>query len=241
MKYKLVFSYDGTNYFGYAKQVDKITVQATLEKTLNIIFNEDITLKASGRTDKGVHALGQVATFEALKEKDCSKLKISLNKLLPDDIYVLEIENVPEEFDARFSSKSKTYIYRILVGESNPFERDHCLFVNSINFEKIVEICGVFVGKHCFKNFCSKEEDDQNFARNIFSITPQIKDNEIIITFEGDGFMRYQIRKIVGTILEFQKGKISKEKIIEYLTKDERDIIPFTAPPQGLYLKEVKY
>ena len=242
MKYRIDFAYNGKNFYGYAKQVGQPTVQETVERALSIIFDEDITIRASGRTDKGVHAIGQVATFVSEKEKDLGKLKKSLNSLLGDDIYILSIEIVPDDFDARFSAKKKRYFYEIIIGDRNPFENDFAIFEKNINFDKIVEICGVFVGKHCFKNFCSKEEDEDNFVREIYEITPKIfNERELKITFVGNGFMRYQIRKIVGTILEYQKGKITKEEILNYLNEEERDIISYTADPQGLYLDKVFY
>ena len=139
MKYKLNFSYDGTNYFGYAKQVDKITLQEEVETKLSKILNSKIKIYASGRTDKKVHAIEQVADFTIDKDIDCNKLKIQLNKILNDDIHINNIEKVSEEFSSRFSAKKKTYIYIINPAEPTPFLRNYEFFENRIDLNKIKE------------------------------------------------------------------------------------------------------
>ena len=167
MKYKLNFSYDGTNYFGYAKQVDKITLQEEVETKLSKILNSKIKIYASGRTDKKVHAIEQVADFTIDKDIDCNKLKIQLNKILNDDIHINNIEKVSEEFSSRFSAKKKTYIYIINHAEPTPFLRNYEFFENRIDLNKIKECLSLFKGKHNFQNFTSKKSDEDNFIRTI--------------------------------------------------------------------------
>ena len=241
MRYKIIFSYDGSDYFGYAKQPNKKTIQGEIEGVLATIFQKEVGIFASGRTDKGVHALNQVAHFDLDKEVDLDKLLISINKLLPDDIFVKKIEKVEEYFHSRFSAKSKIYEYVINFGEYNPLKRNFEYNFKNIDIEKMKSASKLFVGTHNFQNFTSKEEDEENFIRRIESIDFNIQDNVLKIEFLGNGFMKYQVRKIVGVLLEVGKQKIDEKYILEFLNKSERDIVTFTAPPQGLYLKKVIY
>ncbi len=241
MKYKIEFAYDGTNYFGYAKQKGKTTIQSTLEKILFKITQEKISIYASGRTDKGVHAVKQVADFVLAKNVDIIKLKTSLNKLLPNDIYIKNIEIADDNFSSRLSAKEKHYLYIINYGDYDLFKRNYELYQTNLDFNLIEEASKLFIGKHNFKNFSSKEEDNDNFIREIFDISFKYENNRCYIIFKGNGFMRYQVRKMVQTLIEIGKGKITKEYINTYLNKKERDIVSYTAEPHALYLYDVIY
>ena len=236
MRYKLTFTYDGTNYFGYAKQVGQLGIQEVIEKVLFTIFQEEITLNASGRTDKGVHALNQVAHFDAKKDIEINKLMCSLNKLLPDDIYVKNVEKVDDNFHARFNVKKKCYKYLINLKEYNPLRRNYEYFVFNLDINKMLEASKIFIGTHNYQNFTSKETDEDGFIRTIYEINFNIKDDILEIEFIGDGFMRYEIRKIVGSLIEVGRNKITKEELLIYLNSKERKIISYQAPSKGLYL-----
>lgn len=242
-RYKLVLSYDGSIFYGYAKQPNMYTVQSEIERVLNIILNSDIKIFASGRTDKGVHALNQVIHFDTENEiLDLTKFLISMNKLIDKAIYIKSIEKVDETFHARFSAKSKTYVYIINFGEYLPMLRNYELNIHDIDINKIIEGSKLFIGKKNFSNFTSKEIDDDNFIREIFDISSDILGNRMYIRFSGDGFMKYEVRKIVGTLLEYAKGKIDLTYIQDRLNvKKNREIVPYQAPARGLYLKEVIY
>ena len=241
MKYKIEFAYDGTNYFGYAKQVGKTTIQSTLEKTIYKITREKVSIYASGRTDRGVHAIKQVADFSLSKEIDINKFKTSLNKTLPNDIYVKSINIVDETFSSRLSAKEKHYQYILNFGEYDPFKRNYELHITNLNFKAMEDASKLFIGKHNFQNFSSKEEDNDNFIRQVFDISFKYENNHCYIIFKGNGFMRYQVRKMMQTLIEIGKGKITKEFIKTYLNKKERDIVPYTAEPHALYLYDVIY
>lgn len=241
MKYKLNFSYDGTNYFGYAKQVDKITLQEEVETKLSKILNSKIKIYASGRTDKKVHAIEQVADFTIDKDIDCNKLKIQLNKILNDDIHINNIEKVSEEFSSRFSAKKKTYIYIINPAEPTPFLRNYEVFENRIELNKIKECLSLFKGKHNFQNFTSKESDEDNFIRTIYDFKILVRNGKYIFKITGNGFMKYMVRKIIGVLIEIGKGKLTKEFIKENLDVTSRNIVTYTAEPQGLYLFKIYY
>ncbi len=241
-RYKLIFSYCGTSFNGYAKQIDTRTIQGEIEKTLSLILNEKINLYASGRTDKGVHAINQVAHFDATKDIELlEKFRYSLNKLIDSNIYFKSIEKVDETFHSRFSAKGKIYQYVLNLKEYVPFFKDLELYLSDLDIEKIKEASRLFIGKHNFMDFTSKKDDDQNFVREIFSINFENKKDRVYIYFYGDGFMRYEIRKIVGTLIEVGKGKIDESFISKHLSSTKRDIVSYQAPSKALYLKEVIY
>lgn len=241
MRYKINFSYDGTNYFGYAKQVNVSTIQEEIESKLSLILNENITIYASGRTDKKVHAIEQVADFETSKTLDPQNFKYRLNKLLNDDIHINYIEPVDDSFSSRFSLKKKTYIYIINPLEPTPFLRNYELFENRIDINKIKDCLDLFIGTHNFMNFTSKEEDENNFERTIFDFKIIEKDNKYIFEITGNGFMRYMVRKIIGVLIEIGKGNLNKDFIINNLNSTKREIITYTASPQALYLYKIYY
>lgn len=243
MKFKIIFSYDGSKYFGYAIQEnEKNTIQAVLEKCISTILNSETKIYASGRTDRGVHALNQVATFEYDKSINLSKFKNSLNKMLPNDIFIKKVTRVSEDFNARFSCKSKTYLYILNTGEYNPFLRSYEYNIKGLDINLMRKCAKLFIGEHCFQNFTSKKEDNDNFARTIYRITFKVtKDNHILIEFNGSGFMKYMVRKLMGAIIEVGKNHISLEDVKDLLESKKRDIITYTAPPHALFLKKVQY
>lgn len=242
MRYKVVVSYNGTNFAGYAIQPNEYTIQGEICRVFSIIFNEDIKIYASGRTDKGVHALNQVFHFDSEKViEDLDKILISANKLIDKNIYFKSIEKVDEGFHARFSAKMKTYSYVINFVEYSPLFKDLELFCNQLDVSKMEEASKLFIGIHNYQNFTSKEEDEDNYVRKIYDIKFIKESNRIFIEFTGNGFMKYQIRKMVGTLIEIGKGKITKNFIENKLNSKEREIVSYQSPSKGLYLKEVIY
>lgn len=241
MKYKAVISYDGTNYYGYASQPSLVTIQSEIEKVLSLICDTPIKIYASGRTDRYVHAIGQVIDFELPIAFDSDILKNKLNRMLPKDIRIISVKRVKNSFSSRFSATKKTYIYVINHAEPTPFFRNYECSLSNLDFEKIEKAMPLFVGKHCFMNFTSKEEDEKDFLREIYSFKIVRKHNKYIFEITGDGFMRYMVRKIIGTLIEVGKGKIDEEFIKQNLSSTERKIVTYTAEPQALYLKRVFY
>ncbi len=244
MKFKIIFSYDGSKYFGYAIQEnEKDTIQEVVEKSISTILNKETKIYASGRTDRGVHALNQVATFDYDEKINLGKFRNSLNKMLPNDIYIKKINHVDDDFNARFSCKSKTYLYVINSGEYNPFLRSYEYNIKDLDFKKMRKCANLFIGEHCFKNFTSKKEDEEdNFVRTIYKISfKQTKDKHILVEFKGNGFMKYMVRKLMGAIIEVGRDHISLNYVNNLLVSNKRDIITYTAPPHGLFLKKVDY
>lgn len=239
-----VVSYNGTNYSGWQIQPDKVSVEETIEKELSKIFNRPINIYGAGRTDAGVHALGQTFHFDLdEQEVDLSKILYSLNSLLPPDIKIEDLEEVDDDFHARFSAKEKIYGYTIIQDSKDVFFYNIaylCPF--DLDLEVFEEALKHFVGKHNFKNFTSKEEDQDGFVREIYEIKFDSNNDNINITLRGNGFMKYMIRYIVGTSIEVARGKISFELIDELLDEESpRQIVSWKAPACGLILLEVKY
>ena len=239
-----VVSYNGYRYNGWQKQPDAITVQGELEACLSRLLNTPIVIYGSGRTDAGVHALGQTFHFDVDKEVDLGQLRYSLNSIIANDIYVKELKQVDDSFHARYSAKGKVYCYKIQTKERDVF-RNHIEtnILQDFDVNKFKEALKLFVGKHDFKDFTSKEEDEDNFIREIYNIDVlEEDDNRISVTIKGNGFMRYMIRFIIGTALVVARDKESLEYISYHLSdKSLREIGPYKAPAEGLYLVEVIY
>lgn len=243
MRIRLDISYDGHNFKGFQRQVNERTVQQEIECVLSKIFNSEIVITASGRTDAGVHALKQVVTFTPNKEvNDLSLLRYSLNRMLPNDIHINAIKEVNDDFHPRFSAYSKTYKYLLNMGEANPFYENYRYeFKRKLDVQKMKEAKKLFIGEHNFQNFTTKEEDTKGFIRNISSITINQEKEVLTIILIGNGFMRYMVRMIVGTLIMIGLGKEDKSFITNKLTDNERMPVIYKAPPQGLYLVDVKY
>lgn len=245
MRYFMTFSYDGTNYMGYQKQPDVKTIQQEIEdKLTKINSNNQVTIHASGRTDAHVHALNQKAHFDLEKSFDVEKLKKSLNSLLNDDIYVKSVNIVDDDFHARYNVKAKEYIYKINIGEYNPIEKNYVYQYNKrLDIAEMERALKYLEGTHDFKAF-AKLDEDKDTVRTIVqaNLHRNIKDvNTITISLLGTGFLRYMVRNIVGTLIEIGERKRKSEDMIKILESKNRKKAGVTAPPEGLYLKDVFY
>ena len=244
MKVLGICSYKGTNYYGWQKQVGFISVQEKIEECLSKVYDSPINIQGSGRTDAGVHALKQYFHFVSEKEKDLKQLAYALNKMLPDDIKIISFTKVDDDFHARYSAKRKIYEYRILLTNKDPLSYDLAyIYPMELNIELFKEALNKFVGTHNYQDFTSKEEDEANFVRTIYSID-LIKQNDLLrVVFNGNGFMRYQIRNMIGSAINVANGKESLSFIDNHLKEDKtkREIIAYKAPASGLYLVDVIY
>lgn len=239
-----ICAYNGSNYGGWQKQPNVNTVQAEIEKVLSRILNTETSIQGSGRTDAGVHALNQHFHFEVKKEiTDLAKFMYSVNCLLPEDIVIKSFEFVNDDWHSRFNAKKKKYIYKISKQTKDPF-LTNLVWLNpeDIDASKLMDALSLFVGEKCFINFTSKEEDEDNFVRHINKIDVKSTSKTTEITFVGDGFMRYEIRFIVGTAVAYALGQIDLEYIKNHLNPGQnREIVRFKAPSEGLYLAQVFY
>ena len=245
MKIRLLLSYKGTAFFGWQKQSRLRTVQGDIEKSLYQLFKKRISLIGSGRTDTGVHALGQTAHFEVeeidLKNKN---LKKALNSLLPKDISVLDCWKAPLEFHARFSAKKKSYQYFIFTGDCPPvlFSDLVCWKKISLDLEKLNKMSQLILGTHDFKSFQSSGSEVKNSLRTVYqSRWSQISPSFYCYQITGTGFLKQMVRNLVGTYIDLLKEKRASQKLKEILKALDRRKALSTAPSQGLYLKKVFY
>lgn len=243
MRFLIKFSYDGTAYNGFQTQPGLETIQEKLENALKIINNGKITpIIATGRTDKGVHALCQYGHADIDVNITEKKLKRAMNSNLPDDIHVIETKIVEDDFHARYNVKTKEYQYVINVGEYNPLERNYVFQYNyNLNVEAMADAIKVFVGEHDFRAFVTDNKEKENCVRTIFYASLEKSCDKIVITFRGNGFLRYQIRNMVGILIKVGENKISTEDVEKILQSKDRTTGGKTAPASGLYLTNVEY
>lgn len=240
---KLIIEYDGTNFSGWQIQPHPRTVQEVLQDAIHNVTGEEVALNGSGRTDAGVHAYGQTANFHTDTKLETDALKRAINANLPDDVVVKVVEEAPEDFHARFSAKSKTYLYAIKRGHVRPvIERRTALYVAyDLDLSSMMEAADLFMGEHDFSAFAIKTEDDKDCVRLIEAIEIDDKDEYIFIRITGNGFLRKMVRSIVGTLLEVGRGKLKIDDVKNAIDKQDKTVVGATAASHGLCLLEVKY
>ena len=245
MKILGICSYRGTNYYGWQKQIGFVSVQEKIEETLSKIYDSPISIQGSGRTDAGVHALKQYFHYVTNKEKDLKQLTYALNKMLPDDIKIISLKVVNDDFHARYNATKKIYEYRLLLTNKDPFSYDLAyIYPMELDVPAFIDALNRFVGTHNFQDFTSKEEDEGNFVRTVYDVEIiREKDKSLLrVIFTGNGFMRYQIRNMIGAALSVASGKEKMSFIDKHLKNDKsREIIAYKAPASGLYLVDVIY
>lgn len=239
MNYLIRFAYDGSKFYGFQRLNEEDSVQKKIEDALSIINKSPVVIKGAGRTDRGVHAIGQCASFSMDIDIEADHLLKALNSLVMPYIYIKECVNVSTDFHARFSVIEKKYVYKINLGEFNPILEDYtyqCPY--NLSVEKMKEVAKLFIGGHDFHNFVSGERDNYNCI--IYDINFDLKDDILNIEFRGKSFYRYMVRNLVGAMIEVARGKYDIDVVKEMLEADE-DMTIFTAPASGLYLKDIKY
>lgn len=242
MRYLARISYDGSKYKGYQKQPDTRTVQGELECVLRVINHKPVSVHGSGRTDAGVHALGQMIHFDLIVDMNEKEVKKAMNSLLSPDIYVREVTIVDDDFHARFDVRKKEYIYWLNMGEYDPIQKDYVYQYNQkLDIEAINKAMQYLKGEHNFRSFTKVDEEKESYVRHIYEANVQKDGNFLLFTFVGNGFMRYMVRNLVGTLIEVGEGKRKPQEIDEILKAEDRKMAGKTAPACGLYLKEVSY
>ena len=258
---KLTIEYDGTDFNGWQTQAARgtskkqtsrrmhRTVQEEIEKVLKKIFNQNLKLIGSGRTDSGVHAFGQVAHFKSRSSMSVTEMRNALNANLPDDIAILEIEEVPLNFHAQYSVKSKTYRYTILNTPVRCAQQRHfCLYYPyQLNIRRMKEEAKDLIGRKDFKSFTAsdpakrKAQRVENTIRTIKRLSITKKGDNLIFDIEANGFLYKMVRNIVGTLLEVGRGKLKRGSIKQILSEKSRHAAGKTSKPKGLALLEVRY
>lgn len=248
---KMVVSFDGAGYLGWQRlggMQKKKSIQSCLEIVLQEILNMDIKIAGSGRTDAGVHAKGQVANFYVpssfLTDRfSLQRLKKDCNHKLPDDIQILSIEEVADNFHSRYSATRKTYIYYLDTREVPcVFSRKYSLWVgNKLDVEAMKECSSLFIGKHDFRGFSSEKDMKKDTIRRIYNITFKREKHLLAISITGDGFLYNMVRILVGTLLEVGRGERTLEQVRFALDNPKRKYAGVTAGSSGLFLYKVEY
>ena len=243
MTYKLTMAYDGTNYHGWQRQKNGITVQEVLEDVLTEIAGESVVVTGCSRTDAGVHARVYVCSFAMKTTIPADKIPFVLNTKLPPDIRAYNCEVMHESFNARFETVTKAYEYKIVNAPfQNPLMRNFAWhYPIKLDLLKMQKAAKIIQGKHDFASFCAAGSTVKSTVRNLTELTVT-KDGDIItVRAAADGFLYNMVRIIVGTLVYVGCGKLSEDDIAELIEKKDRRLLGITAPPQGLALVEVNY
>lgn len=242
---KATVAYDGTNFSGYQLQPGLRTVQLEIDRALvKIHKDETIHSVASGRTDAGVHANGQVLHFDTPLSLPEDRWKMALNVLLPTDIRIIDVVYVDEEFHARYSATGKTYVYKWSSAEvHSPFERHYSVHLgrSKPDLERMKEAATYLIGTHDFTSYCSSKTATSNRIRTVRLLTLEKQGDELIMTIEGDGFLYNMVRTIAGMLFAVGVGRYTPMDIKKILDLKDRQAAGKTAPAHGLYLEEVTY
>ncbi|SDN78762.1 tRNA pseudouridine(38-40) synthase TruA [Bacillus sp. OK048] len=244
IRYKCIISYDGSGFNGYQVQPNKRTVQSQIEAILAKIHKgTNVKIIASGRTDAGVHAKGQVIHFDSPLALTTEKWEIALNSMLPGDISIRSVEKADPSFHARFDACGKEYRYFLYQSpKRDPFQRDFALhYPFRLDLEAMNEAAEYLLGTHDFSSFCSAKTEVTDKVRTIEAIEILQESEQICFRFVGNGFLYNMVRILVGTLLEVGSGKRTPTEIVEILEKKDRSYAGKTVPGQGLYLWEVYY
>lgn len=242
--YKMILAYDGTRYDGWQKQGNTgNTIQGKLEAMLSRLTGEEVEIHGSGRTDAGVHALGQVASFKLKNKWNCARLQEACNQYLPKDIAVCSLEEAEPRFHARLNAVEKTYRYRIFTGSvRNVFERYYVYeYGNPLDTKAMREAAALLIGTHDFQSFCSTKRSKKSTVRILHEIYIAEEGDEVILTFRGNGFLYNMVRILAGTLIEVGEGKRIPEEMSAILSAKDRTTAGFTAPAEGLILMTVGY
>ena len=242
--FRIIVEYDGTAYHGWQRQKADRTIQGEIEKALTTMTGKPVSLAGSGRTDAGVHAIGQTASFSSDAGLSPDIYLKGLNSLLPDDILIRVCESMDPAFHARYDARSKLYQYRILNRDMpSILERHYVWHIRQrLSLEAMQKATTYFVGEHDFKAFEGTGSPRTSTVRHVIRAgMRQTRDNQILFDIEADGFLRYMVRNIVGTLVDVGKGRILGEDVKEILLSGDRSLAGATAPAKGLFIMQVNY
>lgn len=241
---KATIQYCGCNYSGFQVQPNAVTVEEKLEEALSLVYGTRINVTASGRTDSGVHALGQVIHFDTpIASLPCEKLPFAVAQYLPDDISIISAESVDETFHARYSCRSKTYKYRLVYSDVNlPLEYGRAwICAYPLDTDKMKEATKYFIGEHDFKAFMASGSSVKSTVRNISRLDICVNGDCVEFVVSANGFLYNMVRIIVGTLVDVGRGCIEVSDLEQIIKGGERARAGKTAPPDGLYLMSADY
>jgi len=243
MRYKVTVSYDGANYCGWQVQPNGVSVQSVIEEVLTRINKKKVYIVGSGRTDALVSAAGQVFHFDSEINMTEGQWLKAMNSLLPKDIRIMKVEEVNDEFHARYDAKWKKYRYTVNMGEYDVLNYKHELEYNErLDVRTMRKAASYMVGTHDFRAFNANSlQEKPNQIRTIYEIKIQERNNKLTMTFTGDGFMRYMVRMLSQTLIEVGRKRVKPERIKTLLERGNKNSIPYNAKAEGLCLVEVGY
>ena len=238
---KLTIEYEGTNYVGWQIQPNGIAIQQKLHEALKNLFNEEILVTASGRTDSGVHALCQVVHFDINSNLPNFKIIRGLNFYLPDDIKVINAEDAASDFHARYDAVKRTYRYYIRLQPTSVLRNFRWVIIDKINIDEMIKAEGFLKGKKNFKSFCSSQSNMDHYNCELLKAEFSLMKNDLIFEIQANRFLHNMVRSIVGTLVEIGRGKFKAEDIKDIIAQQNRVAAGPTAPPTGLFLEKVDY
>tara|TARA_B110000037_G_scaffold160534_1_gene181320 strand:- start:716 stop:1447 length:732 start_codon:yes stop_codon:yes gene_type:complete len=243
MRWKCECSYDGTDYFGWQCQPGQVSVQSKLQGALERVFKDSVSIHGSGRTDAGVHALGQVFHFDREWRHGPAPLLRALETSLPRSIRVLNAVEVGDDFHARFSAKTKRYRYRLFLGSASPFDWDYCWSVSEwLDINLMGDAIGRFVGEHDFAGFAANRgEEYESTVRRMDLARIVQRDGFLDLEFEANGFMYKMVRSLAGALVNVGLGRMKLDEFDRVLDSGKRSPLVLVAPAQGLFLEKVFY
>ncbi len=239
MRYKATVSYDGTQYLGYQSQKNHQGIQDAIEKAFRLMTQTHISTVSAGRTDKGVHALGQVFHFDSELDLD-EKTWLRVNDRLPLDIRILKVVKVKSDFHARHSAKSKIYKYIIAKNPSTPFSKNYEVYIRNLNITPMKEALPQLIGTHDFKGFC-QHVPGKPTIKTIYKAELKETKKHYIFVFHGNSFLKYMVRSMMGTLIQIGLGKKETSIIETILTTKDRSLAGKTADSRGLFLVKIYY
>ena len=240
---KLTIAYDGTGFHGWQIQPERRTIQGELQQTFQKLFNHEVKVTGSGRTDAGVHAHGQVANVETIRNMDTDAVLRGANAQLPPEIRILSVEEVNAEFHARRSARSKTYEYHVWRHPIiSPF---HCRFVYGYRYpldeQAMDRGAECFLGTHDFTSFCASATEIEDRTRTIFEASWQRSDMTWVFRIRGNGFLQYMVRTIAGTLIQIGRRRMQPEELPQIFNAHDRRLAGPSLPAHGLHLIQVQY
>lgn len=238
---KLEIEYDGTGFCGWQVQPELRTVQGEIQQKLKAILKHEVNLVASGRTDVGVHALGQVANFKTESPLKPESIVRALNGLLPDDVVIKKVQEVDSDFNARYDARSRVYRYRVYLGRTAILRNFVWQVFYPLNRKSILDATGQILGENDFSSFCVAESAKENKTCKVMSAAWEESKNELVLRIEANRFLHAMVRTLVGTLIEVGRGYFSVSDFARIIKAKDRKKAGPTAPASGLYLAEVRY